>query len=58
MKDMLLSTWIRLRHSDEGATLVEYGIAIVLAVVVGTGGLLALGGEVNLQMGEAQAVMQ
>ncbi|MDW4499969.1 hypothetical protein R5H30_18395 [Sulfitobacter sp. D35] len=58
MKDLFLSTWIRLRHSDEGATLVEYGVAIVLAVVVGTGGLLALGGEVNTQMGEAQAVMQ
>jgi len=35
---------------DEGATLVEYGIAIVLAVAVGTTALVSLGGQINANM--------
>jgi len=57
MKDMFLSTWIRLRHSDEGATLVEYGIAITLAVGVGTVALLALSNAISANMGDATAIM-
>jgi pilus assembly protein Flp/PilA len=58
MKDMFLSTWIRLRHCNEGATLVEYGIAITLAVGVGTVALLALSGAISANMDTATAVMQ
>ena len=57
MKDMFLSTWIRLRHSDEGATLVEYGIAITLAVAVGTLALGALSGAIQTNMNDATAIM-
>lgn len=57
MKDMFLSTWVRLRHCNEGATLVEYGIAITLAVAVGLGGLAALGGAVNGELGAATGIM-
>jgi pilus assembly protein Flp/PilA len=57
MKDMFLSTWIRLRHSDEGATLVEYGIAITLAVGVGTVALVALSGAISANMNDATAIM-
>lgn len=35
MYDKLLSLWIRLRHDDEGVTLVEYGVAVAVAVGVG-----------------------
>ena len=35
MYDKLLSLWIRFRHDDEGVTLVEYGIAVAVAVGVG-----------------------
>ena len=40
---------------DAGATLVEYGIAISLAVAVGIAGLTALGAAINGNMGEAEA---
>lgn len=43
---------------DTGVTLVEYGIALILAITVGAVLLNGLGAEVNTQLGEAQAVMQ
>lgn len=57
MRDYLLGQWIRFRHCDEGVTLVEYGIAIALAVAVGTGALLALGAQINTSLGVAGAAM-
>ena len=57
MKDMFLSTWVRLRHCNEGATLVEYGIAISLAVAVGTVALIALGNAISGEMDAATAAM-
>ena len=54
----IMNTLRALKSCDAGATLVEYGIAIVLAVLVGVGGLTLLAGEINTQMGDAQAVMQ
>lgn len=53
MRDYLLNKWIEFRHNDEGVTLVEYGIAIILAVTVGTGTLLLLAGDINTVMGTA-----
>lgn len=43
---------------DRGVTLVEYGIALVLAIFVGAALLTGLGAEVNTQLGDAQATMQ
>ncbi|MGV8988941.1 MAG: Flp family type IVb pilin [Cypionkella sp.] len=57
MYDKLLNLWIRFQHDDEGVTLVEYGIALTLAVAVGTTALLALGGSVSAYMGKAAALM-
>ena len=57
MYDKLLNLWIRLRHDDEGVTLVEYGVAVALAVAVGTGALLALSGNITAAMNAAGAVM-
>lgn len=45
-------------RDEKGVTLVEYGIALVLAILVGAALLTGLGGEVNTQLGEAQATMQ
>ena len=47
----------RLARDERGATLVEYGVAVVLAVVVGTGALIALAGEVNNNMTAADNAM-
>jgi pilus assembly protein Flp/PilA len=57
MRDALLKLFIRFRHDDEGVTLVEYGVAVALAVFVGTGALLALSGDITGAMGAAGAVM-
>ena len=35
------------RDSESGATLVEYGIAITLAIVLGTGALSVLSGNIG-----------
>ena len=47
MFNALLKTFIRFRHCDEGVTLVEYGVAVALAVSVGVGALTLLGGDIT-----------
>ena len=50
MYDKLLSLWIRLRHDDEGVTLVEYGVAVAVAVGVGAAFALGIVGDINNAM--------
>lgn len=57
MRDTFLKTWIRFRHCDKGVTLVEYGIAIALAITLGTAALAALATSVGTSMGNAGALM-
>ncbi len=57
MFDALLKTFIRFRHCDEGVTLVEYGVAVFLAVTVGTVALAALGTDITQAMDAAGLVM-
>ncbi|SNX70612.1 pilus assembly protein Flp/PilA [Cereibacter ovatus] len=45
------------RRDEEGVTLVEYGIAIILAVVVGGAALTTLGTSVSTQMGQATTIL-
>ena len=40
-------------RNDEGVTLVEYGVALVLAVTVGTGALTLMGGDIGANMDRA-----
>ena len=47
----------RFARDERGATLVEYGVAVVLAVIVGTGGLIALSAQVNSNMADADTAM-
>lgn len=53
MKKMFAKTWSRFQSDERGVTLVEYGVALTLAVAVGVGGLSALGTAVNGKMGSA-----
>ncbi len=53
MRD-LIKKFVR---DERGVTLVEYGIAIALAVLVGTGALAALGGEIGVALGAAGTAM-
>ena len=57
MYDKLLSLWIRLRHDDEGVTLVEYGVAVAVAVGVGAFALSYLVPQINGAMTAAGNVM-
>ena len=57
MRDQITKLYIMLRHDDRGVTLVEYGIAIALAVVLGTGALSLLGNNIGGAMGNAGAAM-
>lgn len=47
----------RIRMDEEGVTLVEYGIAIVLGVTVGTAALLGLAESIEGEMDGACQVM-
>ncbi len=44
-------------HDTRGVTLVEYGIAIALAVLVGSVTLVALGGEIGTALNAAGVAM-
>ena len=57
MKDALLKKWVAFRHCDEGVTLVEYGIAIALAITLGTAALSLLATDIGTSMGNAGALM-
>jgi Flp pilus assembly pilin Flp len=57
MRFTLKSLMSRFARDEKGATLVEYGIAVVLAVVVGTGGLITMANQVDNNMGSAQTAM-
>ena len=47
----------RFRRDEEGVTLVEYGIALTLAVGVGGFLLTTLAADVSAKMGEASVVL-
>lgn len=57
MYAMLLQTFKNFRQDDKGVTLVEYGIAIALAIGVGTTALSLLSGDITGAMGTAGALM-
>lgn len=57
MRATILKLLGRFRRDDAGVTLVEYGIALTLAVVVGTAALTVLAGNVTGEMGQASAIL-
>lgn len=58
MRNALVNTFARLRKDEKGVTLVEYGIALVLAIAVGTLLFTQLATQVNANIGAAATVMQ
>lgn len=54
MMNFLKKTFARLMKDEKGVTLVEYGIALTLAVAVGTTALSGLATSVDTKMGEAE----
>jgi len=45
--------FMRIRKSESGATLVEYGIAMIVAIIVGGTALVTLAGGVNTNLDNA-----
>lgn len=57
MRNALTNLFIRLRRDEKGVTLVEYGIALVLAVSVGSGALTTLADGVSDEMGQGTTAL-
>ncbi|WP_204115203.1 Flp family type IVb pilin [Shimia biformata] len=57
MLKLITMASLRLRRDEKGVTLVEYGIAIALAVGLGTAALTTLSGEIGAAMGAAGTAM-
>ena len=57
MRDALTKLFARFRKDEEGVTLVEYGIALILAVTVGVTVLSGLAKDVEAQMDAACSQM-
>lgn len=57
MTNFLKTVFARLAKDEKGVTLVEYGIALTLAVALGAGALGLLAGDVGLKMGEASTAL-
>lgn len=57
MRATLMKKLRSFHSNDEGVTLVEYGIALVLAVTLGTGALAGLATVVGGQMDSACTTM-
>ncbi len=57
MRSVLLKNLRAFCKEDEGVTLVEYGIALTLAIAVGTGALAGLGTVIGGEMDGACTAM-
>lgn len=57
MKNFLKKTFARLMKDEKGVTLVEYGIALTLAVALGTAALGTLAGNVGGVMDDASTCL-
>ncbi len=57
MRDLIEYTVGRFIKDERGVTLVEYGIALTLAVTFGAAALIALGGEIDGAATAAGAAM-
>ncbi|MBT0957523.1 Flp family type IVb pilin [Alphaproteobacteria bacterium KMM 3653] len=58
MKTQLKALFARFRDCDEGATLVEYGIALGLAIGVGTLAISTLSSDVTAEFTSASTVLK
>ncbi len=45
-------------RNESGATMVEYGVALILAIVIGGSGLVLLAGQVNANMADTAPTLQ
>ena len=58
MRHALLNTLSRLRRDEKGASLVEYGVALLVVVTVGVGTISVLGGATAQNITDGVEVLQ
>lgn len=58
MKTQIMNMLSRFQKDEDGATLVEYGIALTLAITLGTGAFLTLAGDVDAEFASASTVLK
>ncbi len=58
MTNFLKNTFARLMKDEKGVTLVEYGIALTLAVAVGASTLGLLADDVDAELVQASGILQ
>lgn len=57
MRDFILKTLVALRHDERGVTLVEYGIALSIALGIGAIVYTTLAGDISGAMTAAGSAM-
>jgi Flp pilus assembly pilin Flp len=57
MRSALLKKLRAFHKDEEGVTLIEYGVALLLAVTFGVAGMTVLGNAFTATMGNAAAAM-
>ncbi len=57
MQEKLFSLWTRFLRCESGVTLVEYGLAVTLAILVGTAAFTFLADDITDAMSAAGSVM-
>ena len=57
MQEKLISLWTRFLRCESGVTLVEYGLAVTLAILVGTAAFTLLAADITDAMNAAGSVM-
>lgn len=58
MRQALLNTLARLHRDEKGASLVEYGVALLVVVTVGVGTISLLGGATAENIADGVSVLQ
>ena len=58
MKTQIVKMMSRFRRDESGATIVEYGVALLIVIAIGTVTIGAIGGGVSTIFGKALAMLQ
>ncbi len=58
MSNTIRKIFLKLREDERGATLVEYGVALLVAIIAGGGFLITLADSTNSNFEEANTEIQ
>ncbi len=58
MSNTIRKIFLKLREDERGATLVEYGVALLVAIIAGGGFLITLADNTNSNFEDADTAIQ